>query len=33
MELGLEQAGRWTWQLFELEWLGLGIGICVRVKP
>lgn len=31
-DLGFEQVGRWTWQLFEIEWLGRGIAIWARAK-
>lgn len=30
VELGLEQAGRWRWEIFRIEWLGLGIALMAR---
>jgi len=33
MALGLEQAGRWACQLFEVEWFGVGFALWARVSP
>lgn len=33
LQLGLEQAGRWQWQMFHIGICGYGIAIMARVKP
>lgn len=31
--LGLEQSGRWQWELFSIRWLGIGLSLRARAVP
>ena len=32
LDFGLEQVGRWTWQMFEIEWFGVGLSLWARAR-